>query len=749
MPQLVQARMSAVSPDTTPSPSNEDEERHKRRKVLDHIYAQTSVDPADQLRSEQLAFVPRSYQLELAELAKAGNVLVCLDTGSGKTLISVLLLQHVHQQNISRPLFPAESLLTELPLPLPSSATYKVSFFLVNLVPLVHQQSSVIAGNSNLKVGKLYGELKDSTRSKSNKLTVDSWRMPQWSALLESHQVIVSTAQCFLDALIHGFVKMSDLNLLIFDEVHHALKNHPYFRIMKYYKLAKEHDGNTPKIFGMTASPIFTSTGRFDEASRYLQETMNARIHTVSKDTFKEFENIKNKPEEIVIEFDSYLTALDDQVDGVHLSRLSLEMVAMFATRPAEEAQEDDDVVLDPVTEAFQKEVWPKLEYTMRQMGPIGCDLFWHSTLLDYRSRARKWINIDKDERKLLSDDWILDASMRGCAVTPPENHDNSGGVGDSPSSETQSSGSALGLGLAVAHLSTNTELNQRIHLYMHNQPCLPSVLMLDATNTSPKVLRLIQTLKCFAPSAATFCGIIFVGRRQTATLLVELIKRIPSLSFIHPEYLLGHDNSSSSGGGSGMDWHDQVQVLNRFRHRKSTNLLVATSIAEEGLDIQAANLVIRFDLFNRHISFLQSRGRARAKGSRFILMAETGNKEHAEAILNAINTEANRGKWLESIGSEGDPDHANWMYDGEWQAKLQVEAEDGTESEDCIFESTTGARLFPEDAPTLISHYAATLHSEYFKDAVLAYTLETITDGLGGPNAYRCILELPSTSPI
>ncbi|SPO31957.1 related to cell cycle control protein dicer [Ustilago trichophora] len=724
------------SPDAIPSPPVEDEDRRKRQRILHHISAQTSVDPCDQLRSDQLAFIPRAYQLELAELAKSGNVLVCLDTGSGKTLISVLLLQHVHQQSVERPFSPPESHAS-------ASRSRKVSFFLVNLVPLVHQQSSVIAGNSTLSVGKLYGELKDSIRGKNDKLTVDTWREPQWSALLVSHQVIVSTAQCFLDALIHGFIKMDDLNLLIFDEVHHALKNHPFFRIMKYYRLAPDHQ--RPKIFGMTASPIFTGTGEFDEASRYLQKTMHARIHTVSKETLQSLKEVKQRPEEMVVEYDSYRTVLDDDVDGAQLSDLSLEMIATFGKNP----DVDDEEVLDSVTEHFEKEVRPKLEYTMRHLGPLGCDLLWHSTLLEYRSRARKWINIDRDKRTLVSDDWIVDASMRTSTLTPPESQGSSNGDGGSPGSGSQSSGSGsgLGLGLAVAHLSTNSELNQRILLQMRSRPILPNALSLNTNNASPKVLRLIEMLKCFEPSKAEFCGIIFVERRQTATLLVELIKRVPGLEFIHPEFLLGHENGSASGGAPGMDWHDQVQVLNRFRRRKPTNLLVATSIAEEGLDIQAANLVIRFDLFNRHISFLQSRGRARAKESRFIIMAETGNRDHAQAILNAFNTEANRSTWLEGIAEN----HDAGCWDEEWQHKLRVEADDDDVAggEVCIYEESTGARLFAEDAPTLISHYAATLHTEYLQDAILAYKMQVADEVISDAKSFNCVLELPSTSAV
>lgn len=43
---------------------------------------------------------PREYQLELFERAKKDNTIAVLDTGSGKTLIAVLLLRHVLDQEL-------------------------------------------------------------------------------------------------------------------------------------------------------------------------------------------------------------------------------------------------------------------------------------------------------------------------------------------------------------------------------------------------------------------------------------------------------------------------------------------------------------------------------------------------------------------------------------------------------------------------------------------------------------------------
>ena len=46
--------------------------------------------------------------------------------------------------------------------------------------------------------------------------------------------------QVFQDVLDYGFFTMARVNLLILDECHHAIKNHPYKQIMKRYAERKE-----------------------------------------------------------------------------------------------------------------------------------------------------------------------------------------------------------------------------------------------------------------------------------------------------------------------------------------------------------------------------------------------------------------------------------------------------------------------------------------------------------------------------
>ena len=59
------------------------------------------------------------------------------------------------------------------------------------------------------------------------------------------------------------------------------------------------------------------------------------------------------------------------------------------------------------------------------------------------------------------------------------------------------------------------------------------------------------------------------------------------------------------------MTQKDQKRVIERFITGEK-NLLLATSVAEEGLDISDCNYVIRYNMMGNEISLVQSRGRVR-----------------------------------------------------------------------------------------------------------------------------------------
>ena len=85
------------------------------------------------------------------------------------------------------------------------------------------------------------------------------------------------------------------MSLLIFDECHHARKNHPYNGILREY--AQLPPSRRPKIFGMTASPIWNPHN--PQASiQELEMNMHSKVVGVHENV-AELEEKSPKPEEV------------------------------------------------------------------------------------------------------------------------------------------------------------------------------------------------------------------------------------------------------------------------------------------------------------------------------------------------------------------------------------------------------------------------------------------------------------------
>ncbi|GKB72818.1 endoribonuclease Dicer homolog 2 [Tanacetum coccineum] len=147
----------------------------------------------------------------------------------------------------------------------------------------------------------------------------------------------------------------------------------------------------------------------------------------------------------------------------------------------------------------------------------------------------------------------------------------------------------------------------------------------------SAKVVCLIEALAEYRHVDDMRC-IIFVERVVTAIVLKSLLCELnPKLFGWKTEYTAGN-NSPVQSQSRGV----QNKIIDEFRKGK-VNIIVATSILEEGLDVQSCNLVIRFDLSSTVCSFIQSRGRARMRNSEFLLLLQSGDVETQDKVNNYL----------------------------------------------------------------------------------------------------------------
>uniref|UniRef100_A0A8B9Z426 ribonuclease III n=1 Tax=Buteo japonicus TaxID=224669 RepID=A0A8B9Z426_9AVES len=219
-------------------------------------------------------YTPRKYQVELLEAALDHNTIVCLNTGSGKTFIAVLLTKELSYQ--IRGDF---------------NKNGKRTVFLVNSANQVAQQVSAVRTHSDLKVGE-YSSLE----------ITESWTKEKWSQEFSKHQVLVMTCHVALTVLRNEYLSLSNINLLVFDECHLAIQDHPYREIMKIC----EDYPSCPRILGLTASILNgkCDPAELEEKIQKLEKILKSNAETATD--LVVLDRYTSQPCEIVVDCGPY-----------------------------------------------------------------------------------------------------------------------------------------------------------------------------------------------------------------------------------------------------------------------------------------------------------------------------------------------------------------------------------------------------------------------------------------------------------
>lgn len=140
-------------------------------------------------------------------------------------------------------------------------------------------------------------------------------------------------------------------------------------------------------------------------------------------------------------------------------------------------------------------------------------------------------------------------------------------------------------------------------------------------TCLSKKVMSLIDYLANLEVN--DFRGIIFVKTRASCAVLEHILSTHPKTK---DNFRIGTFVGMSSSPnrkfdmGELVDIKNQTDTLENFRHGHK-NLVIATSVLEEGIDVSACNVVICFEKPPNLKAFIQRRGRARKSQSKYVIM--------------------------------------------------------------------------------------------------------------------------------
>uniref|UniRef100_A0A8D2L252 RNA helicase n=1 Tax=Varanus komodoensis TaxID=61221 RepID=A0A8D2L252_VARKO len=563
---LASATQEDLKQDAKLQPNVADEENASGESFGEASASSDDLGNGDKRASPEPQLCLRDYQMEVAKPALEGkNIILCLPTGSGKTRVAVYVAKdHLDKKRNAK-------------------EDGKV-IVLVNKVPLVEQHFQK----------EFYPHLKHSYHV--TRLSGASQLKISFPEVVRSSDVIICTAKILENALENADkdeeegVQLSVFSLIVIDECHHTHKEAVYNNIMRrYLKVKRKNEKRMkegkplipqPQVLGLTASPGVGNAKNASKAEEHILKICAnldaAGIMTVNEHDFQLNNQVKDPSRKF--ETDPFKEKLINIITEIQ-AYCKFNPNADFGSQPYEQwaVQEEKKAA---------KEGNRKARVCAEHLKKYNDALLINDTIrmADAYNHLNNFYKEEKSKKVAVNED-SEDIPM---APKPDETD-------------------TFLIDLFYANKKELQKLATNVQYENNNLAKLRSTLMDEFTKT---------------PETR---GIIFTKTRQSAFALCQWIKEIAKFEEIgvKAHYLIGAGHSSEF---KPMTQNEQREVIEKFRTGK-INLLIATTVAEEGLDIPECNIVIRYGLITNETAMIQARGRARAEESTYVLVASSGSK--------------------------------------------------------------------------------------------------------------------------
>ena len=396
--------------------------------------------------------------------------------------------------------------------------------------------------------------------------------------------VVVCTAGKLKDELNRGMISLEDFSLMVIDECHNAEKSSNYAQIMYTYLEKKAKGSRLPQVVGLTATPgVGKNPG--------LNQT-------------KAVDNL------------IMLCAHMDASNGIQTVQQHVTELNRFIRKPDYHQEVVDQ---NENRQAFIQRV----EKDMKE-----CEKFLNFNTSGKLPRwSQKYEYAVKEARKPLEEN------------ENPYDRDNISTIRLLEHySQTLICYMELPLEHAMVSLEKYDDLTSSDKLSDHEKHLLKSYTKLKFDLKSldlcenPILEKMEERLMYTFRRKPESEGIVFVRTREQAEAISGWIEdsKFAERLHIRPRMLLGHKQGDE---GPSMSDEEQKIVVEAF-HSGEYNLLVATSVAEEGLDVKRCNLVMRLHISSAK-SKAQVQGRARAEDSEIVTIISNDPRTLYRDMLN------------------------------------------------------------------------------------------------------------------
>jgi len=386
----------------------------------------------------------------------------------------------------------------------------------------------------------------------------------------QTADIIFSTPQCIGNDLKNQLYDLEDVSLLIEDECHRCLKNYAYTYVAEEYKTSAKN----PRILGLTASP---------GAERKIIEQIakNLSIEAIELRT-RDSEDVKEYLQELNFE----TVSLDFPEDFAKIRDLLLQIF-----RKKTEELKNRKLLFSPPTKKF---------------------------LLECQSRIMKAISSGNKNFNLL-------AGASICAQAVKLQH----------SLELLETQTLYSFNKYILELFQQAKENKskavqnlvKIPEFNHAFVLLNELLAKKIEN--PKLIELKKITEEEIKQNPKTKIIVFSQYRDNVAKISEELNKITGIKakvFVGQASKTGRDGKKEAG----LSQKEQSSIIQEFSEGK-INVLCATSIGEEGLDIPEVNAVVFYEPVPSAIRAIQRRGRtARLMEGKLIILLIKKTRDEA-----------------------------------------------------------------------------------------------------------------------
>lgn len=472
---------------------------------------------------DELKLTPREYQAEIFKTCKKEDCLVILPTGTGKTLLALMLAIERFKS------YPLEKILILAPTK-----------------PLIEQHFASFKKN----LPEDWADMQLFTGK-----TPASKRKEIW----QTAEFIFSTPQCIANDIQKELYNLSEVSLLVIDECHRCLKNYSYNKIAQRYKTQAQN----PKVLALTASPG-GDTQTIKEVCQNLGISAVEIRTRDSPDVKKYLQDLEF--EKIEVDFPPKFLEIKILLEIIYNRKISeLKHRGIFFGQPT------------------------------------------RTMLLKTQGRLIQEIKKDKDLNKMLGLSATAQALKISHALILLETQTLSSFIAYLKELFQQAS---TGKSKGVQRLTKSKEFSKAFSLAQTIQ------------EEHPKIKKLEELVKSQFKKDKDSKIIIFAQFRETVRTISNALNKIPEIS---AENFVGQAiKDHGSGKKTGLKQSEQKEIIKKFSSGE-INILVATSIAEEGLDIPEVSEVIFYEPIPSAIRKIQRAGRTAriSKGSLKILITK------------------------------------------------------------------------------------------------------------------------------